>query len=73
MVIWTYLVVEQQSSGWSLTGDSSLSFAEGDGLAAVLTAAGERGWELAVAPSAATTGTVYIFKRPADIGEDASR
>ena len=50
MVIWTYLVVEQQSSGWSLTGDSSLSFAAGDGLAAVLTGAGERGWELAVAP-----------------------
>ena len=71
MVIWTYLVVEQQSFGWSVTGDSSLAFGEGDGLAAVLTAAGERGWELAVAPGAASAGAVYIFKRPADIGEDA--
>jgi hypothetical protein len=72
MVIWTYLVVEQQNSGWSVTGDSGFSFGEAAGLTDVLTAVGEKGWELAGIAGAAPSGSVYIFKRPADIGEDAS-
>jgi hypothetical protein len=72
MVIWAYLVVERQNPGWSVTGDLNLSFGDQDGLADVLNAAGERGWELANAPAAPSSDAVYIFKRPVDVGEDAS-
>lgn len=72
MVIWNYLVVEQLSSGWKAVGDSSLTFKKGNSLGEVLGAAGEKGWELAAASGPGSDGAVYIFKRPVDIGEDAS-
>ncbi len=72
VVIWNYLVVEQLSSGWNAVGDSSLAFKKSNSLGEVLGAAGEKGWELAAASGIASEGAVYIFKRPVDIGEDAS-
>ena len=72
MVIWTYLVVGQQPSGWNAVGDSSLAVEKGHALADILQAAGEKGWELSAVSSDGSSGPVYIFKRPVDIGEDAS-
>jgi hypothetical protein len=70
MEIWTYLVVTaNDTGGWVSTGDSSLSFTT-EPVAAVLNAAGEKGWELISAPAQAQPGIQYVFKRPVDIGED---
>ena len=72
MQIWSYLVVTHPAStGWHAAGDSSLRFAAGDALDAVLSQAGERGWELVAGAGTHGPGAQYIFKRPVDIGEDA--
>jgi hypothetical protein len=70
--IWNYLVVEQHASGWSSVGDSGLALEPSQRLPEVLSAAGERGWELA-GSGPGSDGAMYIFKRAVDIGEDASR
>jgi hypothetical protein len=74
MVIWAYLVVERQKSGWTLAGElsSTFSFAADASLAEVLNTVGERGWELAAASGVGAADAVYVFKRPADIGEEDS-
>lgn len=71
MVIWSYLVIEQRNPGWSVAGDSSLSFGDQVALADVLNAAGEKGWELTGLCGASSGGVTHIFKRQVDIGEQA--
>lgn len=71
MVIWSYLVIEQRNAGWSVAGDSTLSFGDQVTLTEVLNAAGEKGWELTGLTAANAGAVTYVFKRQVDIGEDA--